>query len=97
MLRLPSRTLKTQLALAATALAVVAAAPPATGPMLLIPIGGDRAAAIRVATAHGARLLGPAPAGALLIWGDDRVFTPLARAGVLPLAAPFTACGSRPA
>ena len=82
------------MAVALGALLIAAAAPPSAGPMLLI---GDRDAAIRTATNHGARLLGAGPGGATLVWADSRVFAPLAAAGVLPLAAPFGACGSGPA
>lgn len=88
------RSVRLQLALAAAALAGVALAPPAQGPMLLIPIGGDAGEAIRIATAHGARLLGSAPGGTLLVWADAGVLRPLAAAGVLTLAAPFSACGA---
>jgi hypothetical protein len=89
---LPS-TFRLQFALAGVALATVALAPPADGPVLLVPIASDAGTAIRIATAHGARLIGPAPGGSLLIWGDAATWRPLLAAGVLPLAAPFSACG----
>lgn len=91
------RSVALQSTLAAAALGVAALAPPARGPMLLLPLAADRATAIRVATEHGARLLGVAPAGALLVWADAQAVRPLAAAGVLPLAAPFAACGRAPA
>lgn len=94
MFRSLPRSLRLQLALAAAALATVALAPPARGPMLLVPVAGDAGTAIRVATAHGARLLGPGPGGTFLIWADATALRPLALAGILPLAAPFSACGN---
>jgi len=86
-----------QAALTVTALGAVALAPPARGAMLLMPVATDQPTAIRVATAHGARLIGTGTAGTLLVWADRDVARPLAAAGVLTLAAPFTACGATPA
>lgn len=94
---MPPSPVRLQLALAGAALAAVALAPPAEGPVLLIPVAGDAGTAIRIATAHGARLIGPAPGGSLLVWGDAATWRPLIAAGVLPLAAPFSACGRAPA
>lgn len=85
-----------QCAVAAIALAVVAVAPPARGPMLLLPIATDRTDAIRVAVAHGARLLGASPAAGIPVWADADVVAPLVRAGVLPIDARFSGCGSSP-
>lgn len=91
------RSVTLQATLVLGVLGLVALAPPARGPMLLVPLGADAPAAIRVATAHGARLLGPGPAGAPLVWADREVTGALLAAGVLPLAAPFSACGATPA
>lgn len=92
-----SRSVSIQGALTVVALAVVALAPAARGPMLLVPIVTDQPTAIRIAVANGARLLGPARAGTVLVWADARAVRPLAAAGVLALAAPFAACGKTPA
>lgn len=90
----PSRSLLIQAGLALSALGIVALAPPARGTMLLAPLAADQPTAIRVATAHGARLIGAGPAGTVLVWADARAVRPLLAAGVLTLAAPFAACGS---
>lgn len=97
-MRIPlPRSVAFQAALTLAALGVVALAPPARGEMLLAPLAADRPTAIRVATAHGARLLGAGPAGTVLVWADARAVPPLLAAGVVALAAPVTACGSAPA
>lgn len=97
MRRSPPRSVLLQGALALIAIGLVALAPPARGAMLLLPLGADQPTAIRLATSHGARLLGPAPAGTLLVWADRDMTGALLAGGVLPLAAPFAACGAIPA
>jgi len=94
-MRLRVRPVPVQCSLVAAALGAAALAPTVEGAMLLVPVGADQSTAIRVATAHGARLLGPAAAGTLLVWADASAVRPLASAGVIAVAAPFIACGKR--
>jgi hypothetical protein len=93
----PPCSVMVQTALASVALAAVSLVPANQGAMLLVPIVADHAAAIRIATANGARLLGRGPGGTLLVWADARAPRPLAAAGILAVAAPFAACGAGPA
>lgn len=97
MAALPSRSVLFQTTLAGVALGAVSLIPAGRGPVLLVPFAADQADAIRVATAHGARLLGAGPGETLLVWADARAIAPLAAAGVLAVAAPFAACGPGPA
>jgi hypothetical protein len=78
------------------AAAVAVAAPPAAGPLLLVPVT-DAAAATMVAdaVAGGARLVGPGPLpGSLVVSGTrSKVAHALGR-GVLVLAAPPVGCSA---
>ncbi|MES2451639.1 MAG: hypothetical protein V4610_13840 [Pseudomonadota bacterium] len=76
--------------------AMLAFCPPATGRMILIPLGGDSAQALSTALASGASLVGRGPfAGSVVIDGrrGDFVNT-LYRHHVLMLAAPAAGCGA---
>ena len=87
-----------QAALAAGLLGLLALTPPARGPILILSLSGDAGAPVRVALAHGARLLGPGPLpGSMVVVGERAALSPAARdAGLLLLAAPFAGCGEGP-
>lgn len=96
---LPSRSglaLIGQLLLILLGLVALYAFPPARGRMLLVPLT-DRARVdlVRMAVAHGARLVAVgAGSGNLLVAGSrDELAGPLLRQGVLALAAPRGGCG----
>lgn len=87
-----------QVAVAALALAGLAFAPPASGKMILVPLGAPAGTPLlAIATRHGARLVGHGPFSSYVIDGErDRLIGPLARAGVLLLAAPAAGCRPEP-
>jgi hypothetical protein len=76
--------------------AVAVAAPPAAGPLLLVPVT-DAAAATMVAdaVAGGARLVGPGPLpGSLVVAGTRSEIARALGPGVLVLAAPPSGCSA---
>lgn len=91
--------LTAQCAIALGSLAILALKPPATGAMLLVPVGSESGGHLvdRV-LAHGGSLLGAGPIDrSLVIYGrSDAIETALRGSRVLVLAAPFAACGSPP-
>lgn len=85
-----------QVTLALTAYLAIAAWPPATGRLWLIPLAGDDANGVaRTALAGGALLLGPGPVrGSLVVEGDRAALVAQARGWRLAvLAAPPAGCG----
>ena len=78
-------------AAATVAVLALVAVPPASGPMLVVPIGGSANAAL----VGGARLVGHGPlAGSLVVDGDRATLLPhLWRHGALALAVPAFGCG----
>lgn len=91
--------LTTQCAIILGSLAFLALKPPATGAILLVPLGGATGGnVVNRVIAHGGALLGPGPIRrSLVVYGRrDTIAAALSGANVLLLAAPFTACGSPP-
>lgn len=91
--------LVTQCAIILGSLAFLALKPPATGAVLLIPLGGASGGdVVNRVIAHGGWLLGAGPIGrSLVVYGRrDAIKAALGGANVLVLAAPFAACGSPP-
>jgi hypothetical protein len=90
------RLLAAQLLLILIGVPVLAFYPPVQGPMLLVPLSADaRAAMVRVATDHGARLMarGPLP-GSIVIWGERAALSgPLMAHAVVVMAGDAAACG----
>jgi hypothetical protein len=78
-------------AAAMLAVLALAAVPPASGPMLVVPLGGSATAAL----IGGARLVGQGPLpGSLVVDGERATLLPhLWRHGALALAAPSFGCG----
>lgn len=76
--------------------AMLAFYPPATGRMILIPLGGDPAEALSFALRGGASLVGHGPfAGSVVIDGHRGDFVnTLYRHHILMLAAPAAGCGA---
>lgn len=71
----------------------LAAAPPARGAILLLPVGA-RPDLARLALARDVAILGTGPAGSVVVRGERRaLFWPMLRHGVLTLAAPPIVCG----
>lgn len=96
-IRLSPGLFGTQLALALVALTVLAFAPPARGPILLVPLTGHAAARLpATAIAHHALLLGVGPVdGSLVVIGDLGTLAPsLLGIGAIALAAPRSWCGA---
>ncbi len=83
-----------QLALAITALLLVAFTPPAHGRMLLIPLNGERISDATVQSRH-ATFLRPGPVrGSLVVEGQRTALAGLfASQGIIILAAPEAICG----
>jgi hypothetical protein len=89
--------LAVQLGAVGVALAVVAFAPAAAGPMLLVPAAGSTGAAASLAIANGARLVaaGPLP-GSVIVWGERSALLPaMLGAGILVVTADPATCGAR--
>lgn len=78
-------------AAATVAVLALVAVPPASGPMLVVSLGGSATAAL----VGGARLVGRGPLpGSLVIAGERATLVPhLWRHGALALAVPAVACG----
>lgn len=95
---LRASSLAGQLALFAGLIGTIALAPPADGPMLLVPLlpgSSASVAALNLALGGGATLLaaGPFP-GSLIVRGDRaRILAPLLAGGTLVLAAAPSLCG----
>jgi hypothetical protein len=88
-----------QLALVLAGLALTTFAPPASGRMLLVPIGGAaRQEVIRTAVAHGALLIAPGRMGSMVVFGQRaRLIVPLLAQGIVVLAGPAAECGGEDA
>ncbi|WBH17877.1 hypothetical protein [Sphingomonas radiodurans] len=85
--------LAAQCAVGVGGLAALALAPPASGAMVLLPLGHSAPVA-RLARDGDALLLATTPGGKLIVMGERRaLFWPLLRAGVLTVAAPARYCG----
>ncbi|MEA3541507.1 MAG: hypothetical protein U9R77_05230 [Pseudomonadota bacterium] len=85
-----------QCALVVVGLLALYVTPPASGQMLLLPVGpGGRAALASVAVAHGARLVAAGPvAGSLLVDGQrDELMQPLIGVGAIAISARAAGCG----
>lgn len=85
-----------QLLLALAGLAAFAFAPPARGPILLLPLTAKaRADLPGIAVGSGARLVGQGPiAGSLVVRGERaRLGSALLRRGIVTIAAPAMLCG----
>ena len=81
-----------QLALAASAMVLIAFAPPEQGRMLLVPMDGDVMSEAMIRNLN-ATPLGAGPLqGSWIVDGDRRSLAPLLSKGVLVLAAPAAAC-----
>jgi hypothetical protein len=81
-------------------LVLMAMWPPASGAMLLVPVGrGDVNAGARIALASGATLLGVGPfPGSLVVVGDRaRIAGQRGASGFVLLAAPPAGCGAHAA
>ncbi|SNS56202.1 hypothetical protein SAMN06295912_10941 [Sphingomonas laterariae] len=85
-----------QLAIAAAALAIIALAPPARGPMLLVPVTPAAATELAaLAVASGSRLIAQGPLPGSLIVDGDALAGALIGHGILTLAAPRSGCGEK--
>ena len=84
-----------QCALLLTGSAMLALAPPARGPMLLLPVSAGAGEAINLSLAQGARLIGRgAFRGSVVVDGDRAAILPaLLRHGTIVLAASPVLCG----
>jgi len=85
-----------QLLAIAGAVGTMAAAPPAYGRMMLVPISpGAARGMVAMAIDRGAALVGPGPwPGSLVIEGRRAALSPaLLRYGIALVAAPATGCG----
>ena len=68
--------------------------PPASGSMLLVPLGSDGGATVRGALAGGAALLGAGPfPGSLVVVGDRARIAPRVAWNTVIMAAPPAGCG----
>lgn len=100
--RLPTApSLAGQLAVFAGLIGTIALAPPAEGPMLLVPLLPGHAgsvAALNLALGSGATLLAAGPlSGSLIVRGNRaRLLGPLLASGTLVLAAMPPICGEQP-
>ena len=83
-----------QFAVVLLAMAAVQFAPPARGRMLVVPLSGDAAAAVRVARDADALVVGrgPLPRSAIVEGARARLLGATARAGMVLLAAPQGGC-----
>ncbi len=84
-----------QIAGALVVFACVALAPPAEGNMLLVPVSPQSEGRIvALALTRGASVIqrGPLPSSVIVYGRRDRLFGPLARAGVLTLAGGAVGC-----
>lgn len=78
------------------AMALMAAAPPAAGRMMLVPLSADAARGmVALAIERGARLVGPGPLpGSLVVDGRRAdLLSGLVHHGVALVAAPVAGCG----
>ncbi|UAK24686.1 hypothetical protein [Sphingomonas nostoxanthinifaciens] len=94
--RRPDRLIWIQLAGVAAAFALLAALPPAHGPILLVPVkAGARGQMVPLALAAGARILAPGrlPASITVYGERARLAGPMLAAGVLILPAVLP-CGA---
>ncbi|WP_243644592.1 hypothetical protein [Sphingomonas sp. PP-CE-1A-559] len=83
-----------QIAAATFGLAVLTMWPPASGSMLVVPLGQDGGAAMQGALAGGAALLGTGPfPGSLVVVGDRARIAPRVAWNVVIMAAPPAGCG----
>lgn len=84
-----------QLGLVLAGLALVTFAPPASGRMLLVPVGmAARQRVIQTAIAHDARLIAPGRMGSIVVFGQRaRLLAPLLAQGIVVLAGPPAECG----
>ena len=68
--------------------------PPASGSMLLVPLGSDDGAIVQGALAGGAALLGAGPfPGSLVVVGDRARIAPRVAWNTVIMAAPPAGCG----
>jgi hypothetical protein len=82
-----------QLALALTALLLVAFTPPTQGRMLLVPLNGEAVTAAVVQSRH-ATPLKPGPRGSWIVEGQRAALAGLfSTEGIIVLAAPEAICG----
>ena len=84
-----------QIVVVLLAMAAVPLAPPATGRMLVVPLGtGDEAGAVRAARDAGALILGsgPLPRSTIVEGARAPVLAAAWRAGMVALAAPRGGC-----
>ncbi len=83
-----------QVAIATTALLLVAFAPPAHGRMLLIPLNGEPVSGATIRDLRATPLVeGPLP-GSQVVDGERRLLSGLWSDGVMVLAAPAAVCAS---
>ncbi len=94
--RLPAPSLILQTAGIVLGLAILAAAPPASGRMLLVPVTARGAAElVPLATRSGSLLIGPGPLPrSYVVMGDARLAAATAGHAIITLAAPFAGCGT---